>query len=111
MENAIKTDFALDEHCRFLAAQILEEISKHGGEIEDLLHETIDGDANTFTYHLAHSICQNCNISAGEDFIEETGNPEDGWSYHGMACAIAYGEMLYRTRLFLEEMKSEQEAA
>ena len=109
MSDAIKSDFELDQHCEFLAKEILKEIAEYGGDLDDLIHETVDGDANGFTYFRAHSICQNCNIDAGEDFVSETGGPEGGWSYDGFAVAIAYGEMLHRVRLACEELKEEME--
>lgn len=108
MTDSIKSDYELDQHCEFLAKEIVKEIAEHGGDLDDLIHQTVDGDANVFTYWRAHSICQNCNISAGEDFVSDTGEPEDGWSYDGFAVALAYGEMVHRVRAICEDLRKEE---
>jgi hypothetical protein len=109
MADYIKSDFELDQYCRAMAKQILDEFAEYGGDLSDLIHETADSSEHVIYFGKAHSICQNCNVDNGEAFIEETGTPEDGWSYNGIAVAIAYGEIVARLNSFIQEMQDAEE--
>lgn len=109
MSDYIKSDFELDQYCRGMARQIRDEFYKTGVELQDLIHETADGSEHVIYFGKAHSICQNCNVDNGEAFVEETGTPEDGWSYNGIAVAIAYGEIVARLNSFIQEMQENGE--
>lgn len=48
-------------------------------------------------------LCAHCDVSQGEEFLEDVGIPEDV-TIHKLACAIAYGEMRARIMGEIEEM-------
>ena len=89
-------DNELDQIARSYAEDIAQEVSAHGGDAMDLAHQYADGCEHVIWFHKAHAICQGCDVSNGEDFVEDCGDPEGGWSYNGFAVAIAYGELHYR---------------
>lgn len=92
----ITSDHQLDALAADIAAEIAEEIKEHDGDASDMAHEYADGSEHVIYHYKAHAICQNCNVAAGEEFVSEMGEPEDGWSYDGFAVAIAYGELRHR---------------
>jgi hypothetical protein len=83
----------LDRIARSYAEDIAQEIAQHGGDAMDLAHQYADGCEHVIWFYKAHAVCQGCDISNGEDFVEDCGEPEGGWSYDGFASAIAYGEL------------------
>ena len=83
--------------------EIADEIAQYNGDAYDMAHEHADGSEHVIYYHKAHAICQNCNTDAGEEFVSDIGEPEDGWSYDGFAVAIAYGELHHRILVALAE--------
>jgi hypothetical protein len=107
MADFIKSNFELDQYCRELAKEILSEIAEYGGDLSDEIHQAADNSEHVIYFAKAHSICQNCNVDNGEEFIEETGNPEGGWSYDGIAVAIAYGEIVARLHDCVREIELE----
>jgi hypothetical protein len=98
-------DNELNRIARSYAEDIAQEISQHGGDAIDLAHQYADGCEHVIYYSKAHRICQNCDVSNGEDFVEDCGEPEGGWSYDGFAVAIAYGELNYRIVAQLYELE------
>ena len=92
----IMNDHHLDLIARSYAEDIAQEINQHGGDAMDLAHQYADGCEHVIWFHKAHAICQGCDVSNGEDFIEDCGEPEGGWSYNGFAVAMAYGELQFR---------------
>jgi len=103
-DNRIKHDGELQQYAEAAARDIADEIKEHGGDAYDLAHEHADGSEHVIYFNKAHAICQNCDTSAGEDFISDTGEPEGGWSYDGFAVAIAYGELHSRILHALHKM-------
>ena len=100
-------DNELDRIARSYAEDIAQEISQHGGDAMDLAHQYADGCEHVIWFHKAHAICQGCDVSNGENFVEDCGDPEGGWSYDGFAVAIAYGELNSRIVQQLCEMEVE----
>ena len=92
----ITSDHQLDDYAADIAADIAEEIKEYGGDASVLAHGRADGSEHVIYHYKAHAICQNCNVAAGEDFVSCMGEPEDGWSYDGLAVAIAFGELRHR---------------
>jgi len=111
MSNTIQNDHQLDALAHELAAEILEEVAEYGGYVEDLISQYADCNEHVIYYYKAHAICQNCDVSNGEDFIQDIGAPEDGWTYDGMACTIAYGELQARISMAVEAIREQGEAA
>ena len=103
-------DYQLTEYCKDIAAEIM----RDAGDIDtamDWAHQSADGSEYVIYHYKAHAICQNCDVTRGEEFIDELGAPEGGWSYDGMASAIAYGEILARIQAALWKLNEELEAA
>jgi hypothetical protein len=111
MADYIKLDWELDQYCRELAKEILREIAEYGGDLSDQIHESADNSQHVIYHSRAHSICQNCNIDNGEAFVDEIGTPEGGWSYNGIASAMAYGEIVQRLHDCVRELELEEAEA
>ncbi len=105
--DTITCDYDLTKEAEEIASDIADEIKDYGGDAHDLAHQHVDGSQYVIYYHHAHSICQNCNTDAGEDFASECGEPEEGWSYNGFAVAIAFGELHHRVLVALQEMEAD----
>jgi len=93
MKNA--SDYNLDDMVASWAVEIFEQTTDREEGL-DLVHQYADGSEWVIYYSKAHDLCRNCNIDQGEDFVEDCGEPEGGWSYNGFAIAIAYGEIYAR---------------
>lgn len=104
-------DHLLNEYAKSCAEDIIREIKEHGGDEHDMAHEHADGSEWVIYYARAHALCQSCDTSNGEDFVSDCGEPEGGWSYDGIACAIAYGELHARILWALENLADQEEAA
>tara|TARA_Y100000310_G_scaffold300671_1_gene336530 strand:+ start:423 stop:788 length:366 start_codon:yes stop_codon:yes gene_type:complete len=115
--DVIKTDGQLDAYCKDMAQDIYDETMRdlegedpqdHRDDMQDCVHEWVDGDQNVIYYHRAHSICQNCDIGEGEAFLEDVGMPTE-IAYDSLAVAIAFGEMRSRVAIALDEIINEWE--
>ena len=93
MKNA--TDYNLDDMVASWAVEIFEQ-AKDLDEATDLAHQYADGSEWVIYFYKAHELCAGCNTDMGEDFVNDCGELEDGWSYDGFASAIAYGEIVGR---------------
>tara|TARA_R100001086_G_scaffold155353_1_gene82988 strand:- start:2632 stop:2967 length:336 start_codon:yes stop_codon:yes gene_type:complete len=105
--DTIKNDYQLQQYAEAAAREIADELEDCGGDADDmefLAHLHADGSEHVIYYYKAHAICQNCDTSAGKDFISDIGEPEGGWSYDGFAVAIAYGELHSRILHALHKM-------
>ena len=96
----IMHDNELSLIARSYAKDIVSELKEYGGDAQELAHQYADGCEHVIWFHKAHAICQGCDVSNGEDFIEDCGEPEGGWSYNGFAVAMAFGEL--RSRIVKE---------
>jgi hypothetical protein len=88
-------DYQLTEYCRDIAEEIMRDAVDFQTAL-DWASEAADSSEYVIYFSKAHALCHNCNTENGEHFLDDLGAPEGGWSYDGMACAIAYGEILYR---------------
>ena len=96
-------DYKLDEIAKSYAKDIVAEVKECGGDAYDLAHEMVDGCGHVIYCANAHVICQNCDTSNGEAFLEELGAPENP-TYDRLATLIAYGELLQRVQHELNEL-------
>ncbi len=103
ISDTIRSDYQLDQYAASVADDIAAEIKEYGGNAYDLAHEAADGSEHVIYFYNAHAVCQSCNIDMGEEFVRDTGEPEGGWSYKGLAVAIAYGELHHRILVALAE--------
>lgn len=112
-------DYELTKYAEECAADIVadikvnhlsegEELEDYRDEMTDQVHEHADASEHVIYYSKAHNICHNCNIDAGEAFLEDTGNPEP-CTYNGLAVVIAYGELSSRIEIALTEIIAESE--
>lgn len=97
-------DGILARECDQLAREIFDEVMQgHEGEnpedyrdeMDDRAHETADGHQWAIYNYQALMLCAHCDVSQGEEFLEDTGMPEDV-TIHTLACTIAYGEIRAR---------------
>lgn len=98
-------DAILDKIAAEYAADIMRECNDYGGSYYDMAHEYADGSEHVIYYSKAHAICQNCDTSNGEQFLEDNGNPETV-TYDTLATAIAYGELLARINAAIDEIET-----
>ena len=103
----IMHDNELNRIARSYAEDIVSELKEYGGDAMDLAHEYADGCEHVIYFYKAHAICQGCDVSNGEDFVEDCGAPEGGYSYDGFAVAMAYGELRSRIVKQLVELEVE----
>jgi len=102
----ITTDNQLDAYCLDLAKSIVEE-TKDQERRRDLAHEFADQSEHVIYYGNAHSICQHCDISNGEDFFDECYDHGPVKSYDEIATIMAYGEMQSRILSALDKIEEE----
>ena len=93
-------NYKLNEYCDGIAQEIASQTDNFCDACE-LAHESADGSEYVIYTYKAHELCHNCNVDAGEEFVADIGEPLDGWTYDGFACAMAYGEIRSRIELAL----------
>ena len=98
-------DHLLDEYARMCATDIMAN-GETRDDMMDQAHEWADQSEWVIYYAYAHALCANCNTDAGEEFLEDVGNP-DPCTYDALASAIAYGELRYRIEQVLNELIEE----
>lgn len=104
-------DYLLDQYAKECAADIVadidlsddETLEDHRDDMTDQAHEWADQSEWVIYYAYTHALCANCNTDAGEEFLEDVGNP-DPCTYDALAAAIAYGELRYRIENALNEL-------
>lgn len=106
-------DYLLQTECEGLARDIFEEAQRDGGDdfdpeaerddMMDRTHEVADGHEWVIYNHKALMLCAHCDVSMGEEFLEDVGIPEEPTLYK-IACMIAYAEMRRRIEIAIEEM-------
>ena len=118
------SDFQINDHilskeCDELAAEIAAEFN--AGELEasrdemmDRAHEMADGHEWVIYNHKALMLCAHCDTGMGDEFLDDTGFEwvQGESTIYTVATTIAYGEMLGRIRVALEELiEADEEAA
>ena len=117
-------DYILRQEALGMARDIFEEAQRDAGdsfdaeeardEMMDRAHEHADGHNWVIYTYKAVMICAHCDVSRGEEFLEDTGGIERGETFDGIATKIAYGEM--RARIedelsdLIEEWQEENES-
>ncbi len=104
------TDFQINDHilakeCEGLARDIFDEtmgeaVSDDGAEdmrdeMQDRVHETVDGHEWVIYHYKALMACAHCNVDQGEEFLGDVGMPETP-SINTLASLILFGEMRAR---------------
>lgn len=113
MSEAIN-DYALTREAESLAAEIFEDFKERNGgaafdaeayesDMMDRAHEAADGHQWVIYTHHAIRLCAECDISAGEEFVEEVGMPSPV-TFGGLASVIAYGELRARIESALHDL-------
>lgn len=102
-------DNQLNEYCRSIAEDIVRDANSEDQAL-DWASEAADSSEYAIYIHKAHELCQNCNITQGEDFVAES-FPHQAMTYDEIACLIAYGEIDARVRAFVWKLWQEKEGA
>lgn len=99
------TEYSLNKECEELAQEIYADIMGGKGadenpedyrdEMMDRAHEDADGHQWAIYIHHARQMCADCDVSRGEEFLEDVGMPEEV-TFDKLATTIAYGEMRAR---------------
>lgn len=103
------SDAMFRARCRELAQEIFDERDtslsdeRMREQMIDRAHETVDGHEWVIYNHKALMICAHCDISRGEEFLEETGMPDEP-TLHSIACRIVYGEMVQQVQEHIREL-------
>jgi len=98
-------DHLLHQEARAIVDEILSRADE-GQDIEELIHQTIDGHEWVIYTYRALKLCAECNTTAGEELLEDTGQTFTSLSDH--ATAVAYWTLYAACRNYLNEL---QEAA
>lgn len=119
------SDFQINDHlltkeCDQLAVDIFAEMLEgmaddetpddHRDDMNDRAHEAADGHGWVIYTYKAIQLCARCDVSQGEQFLEDVGGVEKGETFSGMATKIAYGEMRARIEAELQRLSDEWEA-
>lgn len=99
----------LDEYCRSIAEDIVRDADSECQAL-DWASEAADSSEYAIYIHKAHELCQNCDITQGEEFVAEC-FPNEAMTYDETACRIAYGEIYSRVCVFVGELWQEKEEA
>lgn len=102
-------DNYLNEYCRSIAEEIVRDANSEDQAL-DWAREAADSSEYAIYIHKAHELCQNCDITQGEEFVAEFFSDE-AMTYDEMACRIAYGEIDARVSAFVWELWQEKEEA
>ena len=98
-------DYILNDYATSLAEEIKTDIEKFDNcDAMTLAWEAADSSAYVIYYNKAHAICQSCDITHGEDFMEECYNDKfksyiaysSDTTPNDTAVTIAFGELHYR---------------
>ena len=106
-------DFWLTEYCNDIARDITRD-ARDFEQAMDWASESADGSEYVIYTYKAHTLCQNCDVSQGQEFVRDCYG--DGFlDYDKQASAIAYGEILCRVQSAInsnfEQWKEESENA
>lgn len=120
-DNVIKTDHELNAFCQETAQDIFDAVMaeplaevEEGNVVDvdpndwredmyDATHEAADGCEHVIYYYRAIQICANCNTDRGDEFLEDTGMPEE-ITFEKLATIIAYGEIKGRIDEAIDEL-------
>ena len=106
------SDYEFNKECIDLARDIIGDFrSDHSGEdvrdyLDEMLdraHEVADGHEWVIYNHKALMVCAHCDVSQGEEFLEDNGMPETPTIY-SLATTIVYGEMRARIGVAITEI-------
>lgn len=109
-------DYLLAKECEELAREIVddfrreypgEDLSDYRDEMSDRAHEVADSHSWAIYNHQALMICAHCDVSSGEELLEDIGLPQDPTIY-SIACLIAFGEMRARIESAIDEILEEE---
>lgn len=117
------SDFQINDHlltteCQSLARDIVEALDLGPDETladrlddaQDAAHEYADAHEWVIYHYKALMLCAHCDVSDGEQFLEDTGMPR-GVTFNQLASIIAYGEMQSRIMVALQELAEQGEEA
>lgn len=104
-------DRDVTKEAKELALQAWEESEKDAERASELLWEMVDGHQWVIYYHHARQLCCNCDITEGQDFVEEMDMPT--CDFDTLATRIAFGELYRRGQLELLQLEEDhaQDAA
>lgn len=110
-------DYILRQEALGMARDIFEEAQRDAGDsfdaeelrddMMDRAHEAADSHNWVIYTFKAIMICAHCDVSRGEEFLEDMGGIEPGETFGGTATKIAYGEMRARIEEELSEIIEE----
>jgi len=111
MSDFVINDYILNQEAREIVDEILSEAEGNGQrlyreDMEDLIHQTVDGHEWVIYTYKALRLCAECNTEEGEIRLEDTGQTFSNISEH--ATAVAYWTLWAACYNYLNEL---QEAA
>jgi len=106
--DTIKSDYELTREAVGIAKDIMEEAQRHGGanwlndfqsNYDELSWQACDGSQYVIYYHHAKAICCNCDISQGEERVQELCSFVD---FNTLCTQIAFWELHTRVMQAVE---------
>jgi len=102
--------FNLYKEARSIALEAWEESEHDEDTAREYIHQTCDGHELATYYGKAISFCSNQNTDDGEQWLEELdGIVQEGDTFGGIACRIAFATLLCASEGALSEIIEEQE--
>ena len=98
-------DAILDKIAAGYAADIVRECAERGCDLVELARKYANGSEHVIYYGKAHTLCQNCDTSNGEQFLADACNLENV-TYDSLAVSIAYGELLTRIHAAIDDIET-----
>ena len=111
MSDFVINDYILNQEAREIVDEILSEAEGNGQrlyreDMEDLIHQTVDGHEWVIYTYKALRLCAECNTTEGEAMLEDTSQTFSDVGEH--ATAVAYWTICVACYNYLNEL---QEAA
>jgi len=102
MSDFIINDYLLNQEARAIVDEILSQADE-GQDIEELIHQTIDGHERGIYTYKALKLCAECNTIDGEAMLEDNGETFTSLSDH--ATAVTYWTLYAACRNYLNELQ------
>ena len=102
--------FNLYKESKAIAQDALDEAHGDFDEAREIIHQICDGHEIAIYYGKAIDFCSNQNTGEGEAWLEDIGGiVQDGDTFGGIACRIAFATLLTASEAALADIEQESE--
>tara|TARA_R110000824_G_scaffold84533_3_gene210844 strand:- start:602 stop:1006 length:405 start_codon:yes stop_codon:yes gene_type:complete len=104
--NIMMNNHELNEIARDYAKEIRREVKAYNANEYELACQYADGSEHVIYYSKAHDVCQSCDITSGEVYVEEMEYDSASMGYDTYATILVYGELLTRIQVALHDLEA-----